>query len=102
MPIPSEFLKKDKIRGILRITNLKTDEIYLLKSEDAIKSYKDERFKLDLGMHESKSLQEAYTSLGLELFLIEIDIEANKDDDLDSMLEERKAYYLGKGNRLYS
>lgn len=102
MPIPSEFLRKEKIRAILRITNLKTDEIYLLKSEDAIKSYRDERFKLDLGIHSAKELQAAYASLGLELFLIEIDMEAKQDEDLNKLLEERKAYYLEKGNRLYS
>ena len=98
MPIPKEFLKKEKIRGIIKITNLKTDEVYLAKSEDCVKSYKDERFKLDLGMHPCASLQNAYTSLGLELFLIEIDSEADKDTNLDNLLKERKAFY---GDRLY-
>lgn len=101
MPIPKEFLRKEQIKGILKITNLKTDELYLLKSNDAIKSYKDERFKLDLGMHEAKELQKAYSDLGLELFLIEIDKEAEEDENLDELLEKRKAYYLEKGNRLY-
>lgn len=102
MPIPSEFLKKDKIRGIVKITNLKTDEVFLLPSEDCIKSYKDERFKLDLGMHSSKRLQSAYTSLGLELFTIEIDAEADKEDDLNDLFEKRKAYHQELGNRLYN
>lgn len=102
MPIPKEFLRKEKIRGILRIVNLKTDYLYLLKSEDIIESYKDERFKLDLGIHEAKELQQAYTNLGLELFSIEIDKEAKENESLDSLLEERKAYYLSKGNKLYS
>ena len=102
MPIPKEFLEKEKIRGIVKITNLKTDELFLLKSEDCVKSYKDERFKLDLGMHERENLQQAYTSLGLELFLIEIDIKAEKDDNLTELLEKRKAYYLDNGNRLYN
>ncbi len=102
MPIPSEFLRKEQIRGIIRILNLKTDEIYLLKTEDAIKSYKDERFKLDLGIHNAKELQKAYSELGLELFTIEIDVEADNDTNLDILLEERKAYYHEKGNRLYS
>ncbi len=102
MPVPKEFLVKEKIRGIVKITNLKTEELFLLKSEDCVKSYKDERFKLDLGMHESKNLQEAYTSLGLELFLIEIDVKADKDDNLTDLFEKRKAYYLDNGNRLYN
>ncbi len=102
MPVPNEFLRKDRIKCILKITNIKTDQIYLLKSLDAIKSYKDERFKLDLGLHESKELQKAYTDLGLELFTIEIDTEAKKDDDLDELLDKRKAYYQEKGNRLYN
>ncbi len=101
MSIPSEFLRNEKIRAIVKITNLKTDEIYLLKSEDAVKSYKDERFKLDLSIHPSKALQKAYTELGLELFLIEIDKEIAKDEDLDDALKSRKAFYLEKGYRLY-
>lgn len=101
MPIPREFLRKDKIRGIVKITNLKTDEVYLIKSDDCVKSYKDERFKLDLGMHPCKTLQDAYTTLGLELFLMEIDMEANADADLDNLLEERKSYYINNGNKLY-
>ena len=40
MPIPKEFLRLDKIRAICIIKNLKTDEIYLYKTEDAVKSYK--------------------------------------------------------------
>lgn len=102
MPIPSEFLKKDKIRGIVKITNLKTDETYLLKSEDCVKSYRDERFKLDLGMHQSKSLQKAYTALGLELFLIEIDKEAEDGEDLDLLLEKRMAFHRESGHKLYN
>ncbi len=102
MSVPSEFLRNEKIRAIVKITNLKTDEIYLLKSEDAVKSYKDERFKLDLSIHPSKALQKAYTELGLELFLIEIDKEADKDEDLDEALESRKAFYLENGYKLYN
>lgn len=102
MPIPKEFLRLDKIRAICIIKNLKTDEIYLYKTEDAVKSYKDERFKLDLGMHPSKKLQEAYTTLGLELFTIEIEREATQDEDLNALLEERKRYYLDKGYSLYN
>lgn len=102
MSVPSEFLRDDKIRAIVKITNLKSDGIYLLKSEDAVKSYKDERFKLDLSIHPCKALQEAYTALGLELFLIEIDREVKKEEDLDEALKERKAFYLDKGYKLYN
>lgn len=102
MAIPKEFLREDKIRAIVMIKNLKTDEIYLYKSEDAVASFSKERFKLDLGMHPEKSLQSAYSTLGLELFIFEIDKEADKDQDLDKLLEERKVYWIGKGARLYS
>ncbi len=101
MSIPKEFLREDKIRAVCIIRNLKTDEIYLYKTEDAVKSYSDERFKLDLGMHENSSLQTAYTSLGLELFTIEIDKEAEKGDNLSLLLEERKNHFLKEGKTLY-
>ena len=51
MAIPKEFLREDKIRAIVVIKNLKTDEVYLYKTEDAVASFSKERFKLDLGMH---------------------------------------------------
>ena len=70
MAIPQEFLREGKIRGIVSIRNLKTDEIYLYASEDAVQSYGKERFKLDLGMHPQRQLQKAYTELGLELFVV--------------------------------
>ena len=102
MAIPKEFLREDKIRAIVVIKNLKTDEVYLYKTEDAVASFSKERFKLDLGMHPVKSLQIAYSSLGLELFLFEIDKEATKDEDLDKLLEERRNHWIEKGSRIYS
>ncbi len=101
MAIPKEFLRNDKIRAVCVIKNLKTDEMYLYKTEDAVKSYSDERFKLDLGMHENKALQRAYTALGLELFVIEIDKEAKEGENLSLLLDERKRDYLEKGKTLY-
>lgn len=101
MSIPKEFLREDKIRAVCVIKNLKTDEIYLYKTEDAVKSYSDERFKLDLGMHENERLQKAYSALGLELFIIEIDREAKDEEDLSLLLEERKRDYLEMGKTLY-
>ncbi len=102
MSIPNEFLRQDKIRGIVKIKNLQTDEIYLLKTEDAVKSYKNERFKLDLSIHPCRKLQKAYTDLGLELFLIDIDAEACKDEDLSMLLESRKQHYIKEGLSLYN
>ncbi len=102
MSIPKEFLRLDKIRAVCRIKNLKTDEIYLYSTRDAVKSYSDERFKLDLGIHESKRLQSEYSALGLELFIIEIDTEAEEKEDLDALLEKRKNFYLSSGVKLYN
>ena len=101
MAIPKEFLRTDKIRAICIIRNLKTDECYLYASEDAVKSYGDERFRLDIGMHSCQSLQKAYSSLGLELFTIEIETEADKYEDLGELLEKRKQYYRDNGRKLY-
>ena len=102
MAIPKEFLREDKIKAIVIIKNLKTDEIYLYKTDDAVTSYSKERFKLDLGMHPVESLQDAYSSLGLELFTFEIDKEAKEEENLDDLLEERKKYWMEKGSRFYS
>ena len=102
MAIPKEFLREDKIKAIVIIKNLKTDEIYLYKTDDEVTSYSKERFKLDLGMHPVKSLQDAYSSLGLELFTFEIDKEAKEEENLDDLLEERKKYWMEKGSRFYS
>ena len=101
MAIPQEFLREGKIRGIVSIRNLKTDEIYLYDSEDAVHSYGKERFKLDLGMHPQRQLQNAYTELGLELFIFQLDKEAGADEDLEKLLQERRNYWKEKGCRLY-
>lgn len=101
MAIPKEFLREDKIRAIVSIRNLKTDEMYLYKTEDVVASYSKERFKLDLGMHTQKNLQKAYSDLGLELFIFEIDKEAKDQEDLDSLLKERIEYWKEKGRSLY-
>ena len=86
MAIPKEFLREDKIRAIVSIRNLKTDQMYLYKSDDAVSSFSKERFKLDLGMHPQINLQKAYSDLGLELFVFEIDREAASSEDLDVLL----------------
>ena len=90
MAIPQEFLREGKIRGIVSIRNLKTDEIYLYASEDAVQSYGKERFKLDLGMHPQRQLQNAYTELGLELFIFQLDKEAGETSPGKTKLLEGK------------
>ncbi len=102
MSIPKEFLRQDSIRAVCSIRNLKSDEVYLYKTDDAVKSYADERFRLDLGIHTNRRLQSEYTSLGLELFVIAIDEEAADGVSLDVLLEERKKWYLSRGKKLYN
>ncbi len=102
MAIPKEFLTNDKIKAVCIIRNLKNEKVYLYKTDDAVASYSSERFKLDLGMHPCTSLQKEYTSLGLELFTIEIDKTADKDDNLEALLEERKSFHREKGVKLYN
>lgn len=77
-----------KARGIYIIRNLKSDQVYLGKSENLLKSMSDERFRLDLGMHPCASLQEDYAKTGLELFVIEPLKEAGSEDDLDLLLND--------------
>ena len=96
------FSRPGKIRGIISIRNLKTGKTLLEKTEDAVKSFRDERFRLDLGMHQAAELQKEYESLGLELFSIDLEKEAGNDDDLDRMLEETEKEYRSKGIPLYS
>ena len=96
------FSRQDKVRGIISIRNLKTGRTLLEKTEDAVKAFRDERFRLDLGMHPESSLQAEYASLGLELFSIDLETEADGDEDLDALLERRKRAYREKGTDLYS
>ena len=102
MDISDIFSRPGKVRGILIIKNLKTGRSFLKKTEDAVKSFKDERFHLDLSMHESEELQSEYSSLGLELFTIELDTEAGPYDNLDALLEKRQQELLDNGVSLYS
>lgn len=55
-------------KGIVALRNLKTDKVYLFFSDDIKKDCVDMRFKLDLGMHPCKALQDDYTRTGLEVF----------------------------------
>ena len=103
-----ETVKSDEIfsspvpvRGIIAIRNLKTGKTYLEKTEDAVVSFQKERFNLDLSMHPSAELQNEYTALGLELFTIELDTQAENDENLDFLLEKRKEDYKKQGIMLY-
>ena len=102
IPKTGIFSRPEPVRGIIAVRNLKTGNIFLKKTEDAVKSFRDERFRLDLSMHESEELQREYSSLGLELFTIDLDAEADENDDLDLLLEERKKHYKAEGVTLYS
>ena len=95
------FSRPDKVRGIISIRNLKTGRTYLEKTEDAVRAFRDERFRLDLGMHAEPSLQAEYTALGLELFSIDLETEADEGEDLDELLEKRKEAYRESGTELY-
>ena len=55
-------------KGIVALRNLKTDKVFLFFSNDIEKDCIDMRFKLDLGMHPCKALQDDYAATGLEVF----------------------------------
>ena len=95
------FSRPVPVRGIIAIRNLKTGRTFLEKTEDAVASFKAERFSLDLSMHPAEELQREYTSLGLELFTIELDAEAASGEDLDDLLARRKKEYEAEGISLY-
>lgn len=97
----SEFLSKEKTRGILRIRNLLNGKCYLATSEDFVRSYKDIRFSLDLGMFECEELQEEYGETGLEVFVIEPELTCGKDEDLDAALKQVVEKYIREGRELY-
>lgn len=98
----NNFLTGKVIRGIYRIYNLKTDRTYLAASEDIARSAANERFQLDLGMHSLRSLQEDYTTTGLELFVIEPVKEAEPDEDLQALLERTNEEFRKRGIPFYS
>lgn len=60
-----------KNSGIVAIRNLKTDRVWLFWAEDIASENAKQRFNLDLGMHQCKSLQKDYTETGLEVFRFE-------------------------------
>ena len=58
--------------GVVSLTNLKTGKTYLFFSSNIKKDCIDMRFKLDLGFHPCKTLQDDYTSTGLEVFRFDV------------------------------
>lgn len=75
----------EKECGVVALRNLKTDKVYLFYSKDIKKDCVDMRFKLDLGMHPCRSLQEDYSTTGLEVFrfdTVEITENEGRLDDL--------------------
>ncbi len=87
--------------GVYRIYNLKSDRTYFGITEDIIRTRAEERFRLDLGMHPSKELQEDYTKVGLELFVIEMAREAKEGEDLKELLSKVKEEAIASGLELY-
>ncbi len=95
------FLRKDRVRGIIKIENMLSGKIMLLESEDMVRDATKIRFSLDMGTFGSAELQKDYEETGLELFDISADAEADGTKELKDLLEERKSYYLGLKKELY-
>ena len=79
------FTRPAPVRGIISIRNLRSGRMLLLATEDAVASFPQERFALDLGMHRARELQKDYEETGLELFSIDLDTEAGGDADLAAL-----------------
>ena len=73
--------------GIVALRNLKTDKVYLFFSKDIKKDCVSMRFQLDLGMFPCSSLQEDYTSTGLEVFRFDT-LEITEDESRLEALKE--------------
>lgn len=78
--------------GVVALRNLKTDKVYLFFSRDIKKDCVSMRFQLDLGMFPCRSLQEDYTSTGLEVF---------RFDTIELTDNEKRLEELKKGLDLY-
>lgn len=89
-----------KTSGIIKITNLRTDKIYLLASSDIENDIISIRFNLDLSRFKCKELQDDYEKIGLELFTIEKERES-QCNDLDSLLSDVKEEYKAKNFSFY-
>lgn len=96
-----EFLSPVPVAGTYVIKNLTNGRVFLSKSEDLVKTYKDERFHLDMGMHSNKELQKEYTEMGLELFQVALDERKKDGESLDDLLSRRRKEMEEEGIALY-
>ena len=62
----------EKQSGVVEIRNLQTDKVWLFWADDIETDCAKVRFRLDLGMHECRSLQQDYSETGLELFRFDV------------------------------
>ena len=96
-----EFLSPVPVAGTYVIKNLTNGRVFLSKSEDLVKTYKDERFRLDMGMHSNKELQKEYTEMGLELFQITLDERKKDGESLNDLLSRRRKEMEEEGIAFY-
>lgn len=83
-----------KQSGIVAIRNLKTDYVWLYWADDIQKANVDNRFKLDMGMHQCSSLQQDYTQTGLEVFRFETVKLTDNPSDIDELLKTTDKKYI--------
>ncbi|NLK06658.1 MAG: hypothetical protein GX315_09875 [Spirochaetales bacterium] len=88
-------------RGLLSIRNLQNSCVHLVAGEDLTSLIKATRFSLDMGHYPHAGLQQAYETVGLELFSIEVYRTANEDEDLESLLKTCKEELEREGVSLY-
>jgi hypothetical protein len=78
------------IRGVLRIYNLQTEKTLLLKSENFTEDIQKIRFSLDLRTFPNKALQDDYAVQGRKTYRIESLLIAEKNENLDKLLQQGK------------
>lgn len=83
-----------KQSGVVAIRNLKTDYVWLYWADDIQKANVDNRFKLDMGIHQCASLQEDYTATGLEVFRFETVKITDNPDELAEILRNTDKKYV--------
>ena len=88
------------MKTLYRIYNLKTDASYFAISSSG-NICAQERFRLDLGMHPCKSLQDDYTKTGLELFVIETIKESDETEELITLKAKLEKQLEDKGIDIY-
>ncbi len=86
-------LRKSKC-GVFRIKNLINGKMYVAGSKDLEKIWNSERFKLNLGSHKNKRLQQEWKDYGESSFEFAIlyEIPLKDDDNPKNYEEDIKAY----------